>query len=120
MYFTWSPQTFFDESSMAAIAFENGKYVTKKPFSEPETVKFPPPVGEIEVYTSLHSEAATLPQSFESYGLKNLVWKEGGADFWKIKFLADLGLTANEKISIDGTEIARVNFSFGCSKQKIW
>ncbi len=106
MYFTWSPQTFFDESSLDAIAYENGKYVTKRPFSEPQKVRFPKPVGEIDVYVSLHSELATLPQSFESYGLKNLVWKEGGADFWKIKFLADLGLTSAEKIPVNGVEIA--------------
>lgn len=111
MYFTWSPQTFFDESSQDAIVLQDGKYITKRPFSEPQRVKFPKPVGEVEVCTSLHSELATLPQSFESYGLKNLVWKEGGTDFWKIKFLADLGLTSNEKILLNGgTEIAPRTF----------
>jgi saccharopine dehydrogenase-like NADP-dependent oxidoreductase len=110
LYFTWSPQTFFDESSLEAIVLENGKYLSKPSFSSPQTVKFPEPVGTVDVYVSLHSELATIPKSFESYGIKNLVWKEGGADFWKIKFLADLGLTSNEKISIDGVAIAPRKF----------
>jgi saccharopine dehydrogenase-like NADP-dependent oxidoreductase len=110
LYFTWSPQTFFDESSLEAIVLENGKYQARPAFSEPQTVKFPEPVGSVDVYVSLHSELATIPKSFESYGIKNLVWKEGGADFWKIKFLADLGLTSNEKISIDGLAIAPRKF----------
>ena len=85
--------------------------ICQNPLSaSPQTVKFPEPVGSIDVYVSLHSELATIPKSFEDYGIKNLVWKEGGADFWKIKFLADLGLTSNDKISIDGVEIAPRKF----------
>ena len=76
MYFTWSPQTFFDESSLEAIIFKNGKYETRPAFSEPQKVKFPSPVGEVDVFLSLHSELATIPHSFASYGVKNLVWKE--------------------------------------------
>ena len=110
MYFTWSPQTFFDESSLEAIVLEKGKFLSKRPFSDPQTVKFPEPVGSVDVYVSLHSELATIPKSFRSYGIKNLVWKEGGADFWKIKFLADLGLTSNDAIFIDGTEIVPRKF----------
>lgn len=111
MYFTWSPQTFFDESSQDAIVLQDGEYVTKPPFSEPQKIKFPKPIGMVEVYTSLHSELATLPESFAGYGLKNLVWKEGGTDFWKIKFLADLGLTSNDKITLnEETEIAPRTF----------
>jgi lysine 6-dehydrogenase len=110
MYFTWSPQTFFDESSQEAIVFKNGKYEARPPFSEPQKVRFPDPVGEIDVYLSLHSELATIPSSFQSLGLKNLTWKEGGADFWKIKLFADIGLTSDQKISVDGVEVAPRRF----------
>jgi saccharopine dehydrogenase-like NADP-dependent oxidoreductase len=110
LYFTWSPLTFFDESSKDAIIFENGKYVSKPPFSEPQTVVFPKPVGKVDVCLALHSELATLPRSFRNYRLKKVIWKEGGVDFWKIKFLADLGLTSNEKIVYEGREIAPRSF----------
>jgi saccharopine dehydrogenase (NAD+, L-lysine-forming) len=106
MYFTWSPLTFFDESEQEAIVFEKGRYEQKPPFSEPETISFPKPVGKVDVFLALHSELATLPRSFSSYGLKRLVWKEGGADFWKIKLLADLGLTSKKDLPIDGRKIS--------------
>lgn len=108
--FTWSPLTFFDESSKEAIVFEQGKFVTRPPFSEPEKVTFPKPVGKVEVRLALHSEVATLPKSFAKIGLKNVVWKEGGTDLWKIKFLADLGLTSDEPVSFDGVEISPRRF----------
>ncbi|MGI0084290.1 MAG: saccharopine dehydrogenase family protein, partial [Nitrososphaerales archaeon] len=110
MYFAWSPMTFFDESEQEAIVFEDGKYLVRPPFSDPETVRFPKPVGKVDVFLALHSELATLPVSFARYGLKRLVWKEGGADFWKIKLLADLGLTSKEGFKIDGAEIAPRRF----------
>jgi saccharopine dehydrogenase-like NADP-dependent oxidoreductase len=118
IYFTWSPLTFFDESSKEAVVFENGKIVKKPPFSDSETVDFPAPVGKVEVCTALHSELATIPESFESYGVKKVVWKEGGADFWKIRFLADLGLTSDEKIPYGGVEIAPREFLLDLFKKK--
>jgi lysine 6-dehydrogenase len=105
MYFTWSPLTFFDESAQQAIVFENGEYTSRPPFSEPQTVNFSKPVGPIVVYLALHSEIATIPRSFESFGIKHVSWKEGGADFWKIKLLADIGLTSAESISVDGSDV---------------
>lgn len=118
LYFTWSPLTFFDESSKEAIVFENGKYVKRPSFSELQIVDFPKPVGKVEVCTALHSELATIPKSFQSYGLKNVIWKEGGADFWKIRFLADLGLTSDEKISYSGAEISPRSFLLEVLKRR--
>jgi lysine 6-dehydrogenase len=108
--FTWSPLTFFDESSKDAMVFENGKYSSRPALSEPERVRFPKPVGEVDVYLALHSEVATIPKSFKSYGLKKVVWKEGGTDLWKIKFLADLGLTSDEAVEFNGAEISPRKF----------
>ncbi len=108
--FTWSPLTFFDESSKDAIVYENGKYVRHKALSEPQRVRFPVPVGETEVYLALHSEVATIPRSFKNYGLKRVVWKEGGTDLWKIKFLADLGLTSAEPVQFESAMISPRKF----------
>jgi lysine 6-dehydrogenase len=108
--FTWSPLTFFDESSKEAIVFQNGKYVTHPPFSEPERIWFPKPVGEVEVFLALHSEIATIPKSFAKYGLKKVSWKEGGTDLWKIKFLGELGLTSDEKVQYNGAKISPRKF----------
>jgi saccharopine dehydrogenase-like NADP-dependent oxidoreductase len=116
--FTWSPQTFFDESSKEAIVFENGKYHIRAPFSEPEKVRFPEPVGEQQVYVALHSELATIPKSFEGKGVKKVIWKEGGTDIWKIKFLADLGLTSEVPLAFEGREISPRKFLLGILKSK--
>jgi lysine 6-dehydrogenase len=108
--FTWSPLTFFDESSKDAIVFQSGKYVRRPPFSDPEKIKFPKPVGEVEVFLALHSEIATIPKSFAGYGLKKVVWKEGGTDLWKIKFLSELGLTSDDSFQYNGVEISPRKF----------
>ena len=79
-------------------------------FSEPQKVRFPVPVGEMTCIFRFTPSLATLPSSFQSLGLKNLTWKEGGADFWKIKLFADIGLTSDQKIFVDGMEIAPRRF----------
>jgi lysine 6-dehydrogenase len=116
--FTWSPLTFFDESAKDAIVFENGKYLTRPPLGEPETVRFPKPVGDVVVYTALHSEIATIPRSFRSYGVKRVVWKEGGTDIWKIRFLADLGLTSDKSVDFAGTKVSPRHFLLALMKSK--
>jgi saccharopine dehydrogenase-like NADP-dependent oxidoreductase len=110
MYFTWSPQTLFDEATQDAIVYEKGRYVVKPPLSEPETVRFPAPVGSVPVYLALHSELATIPQSFAENGVKNVSWKEGSEDFWKTKFLADLGLVSDKEIPIGGGRVSPRKF----------
>jgi saccharopine dehydrogenase (NAD+, L-lysine-forming) len=78
VYFPWSPSTFLDEMELPAMVFEDGAYAAHPPMSDAEEFEFVPPVGRTRVYRTLHSEAATLPESLRSKGLRHCEWKEGG------------------------------------------
>lgn len=101
---TWSIQTFADEFMQNAIVFENGQLREVPPISLAETVTFPHPIGEVEVFTTLHSELATFPTSFKEKGIRNVNWKEGGPKGWHSDYelLVKLGLMNKEPIEVSG------------------
>jgi len=109
---TWSIQTFADEFTLPAIVFENGEYKEVPPLSLPEPLILPSPIGEVEVFTTLHSEIATFPSSFKDKGLKNANWKEGSVKGWQqdYELLVALGLTGQEKLQFDGIQISPRQF----------
>jgi len=109
---TWSIQTFTDEFMQKAIIFENGAYKEVPPMTLEETIMLPPPIGEVEVFTTLHSELATFPTSFKDKGIRNVNWKEGGAKGWHLDYqlIVELGLASQEPLKIDDISITPRKF----------
>jgi saccharopine dehydrogenase-like NADP-dependent oxidoreductase len=109
---TWSIQTLTDEFSQPAIIFENGEYKEVPALTLPETLILPSPIGEVEAFTTLHSEIATFPSSFKQKGIKNVNWKEGSLKGWQrdYELLAALGLTSQKKITIENAQISPRQF----------
>ena len=109
---TWSIQTFADEFTLPAMVFENGEYKEVPPLTLPESLILPSPIGEVEVFTTLHSEIATFPSSFKDKGVRNVNWKEGSLKGWQqdYELLVALGLTSQDKLQIDGTQISPRQF----------
>jgi saccharopine dehydrogenase-like NADP-dependent oxidoreductase len=109
---TWSIETFTDEFSQSAIIFENGALKEVPPITLGETITLPPPVGEVEVFTTLHSELATFPSSFKEKGIRNVNWKEGGQKGWEQDFqlIVALGLMGREPLTVNGTPITPREF----------
>jgi lysine 6-dehydrogenase len=105
---TWSIQTFTDEFQQNAILYENGAYKEVPPITLGENIMFPPPIGEVEVFTTLHSELATFPSSFKNKGIRNVNWKEGGPKGWHLDFqlIVALGLTSREPLKVRGTSVS--------------
>jgi saccharopine dehydrogenase-like NADP-dependent oxidoreductase len=99
---TWSIQTFADEFTQNAMIFENGELREVPAITLPEPVVFPPPIGEIEAFTTLHSELATFPSSFKDKGIRNVNWKEGGPKGWHqdYQLLEGVGLLKDESLRI--------------------
>lgn len=100
--FTWSPSTFLDEMVLPAMVWEEGKYREAPAMSGGEEYEFPEPIGRTRLYRTLHSEPATLPDSFRSKGLRHCEWREGGPGIEVLQLLASLGFGSEQPIDIRG------------------
>ena len=109
---TWSVQTFTDEFTQNAMVYENGAMKEVPPITLGETITFPLPIGEVEVFTTLHSELATFPSSFKEKGIRNVNWKEGGAKGWHLdnQLIVALGLASPEPLKIGATSVSPRDF----------
>jgi saccharopine dehydrogenase-like NADP-dependent oxidoreductase len=106
--YTFSIATILDELTTPPIAFENGRYVEKPMLSDPEPGRFPPPIGNIVLRQSIHSELGTLAESFRKKGVREV--------FFKINYepqlvnlvqgLVHTGFTSREAIAVNGTRVA--------------
>lgn len=108
--FTWSPSTFLDEMQMNAVVWEEGAYREHPAMSSPEMFDFGPPVGPTKVYRTLHSEAATLPESLRSKGLRHCEWKEGGPGIDLLRTMAMLGLGSDRPVEVKGAPVVPRDF----------
>jgi len=115
---TWSLPTLMDEMTLNAVIFENGRFRGVPPLSLKETVDFPDPVGTTDVYTTIHSEVATLPFSFKDKGIRNVNWKEGGPGFLQNKLLVDIGIASTDPIKFEDLEIIPRDFLMAVLTEK--
>lgn len=92
--------TILDEYTMDAIVFRDGKIGTTAPIAVDETVDFGQPVGVQSVIHTVHSELATIPNTYQSKGIKNVAFKLAlGQEFHnKVKFLVELGFGGKEPV----------------------
>jgi lysine 6-dehydrogenase len=116
--FTWSPSTFLDEMVLPAVVFEYGEYRDYPPMSGAEEFDFLPPVGRTRVYRTLHSEAATLPESLRAKGLARCEWKEGGPGMEVLRTMALLGLGSDRPLVVGGHSISPREFVVALLKRE--
>src|SRR6202158_1264937 len=57
----WSPEVSFDEAVSHPPVYRNHRFILAKRFSEPETFRFPEPIGPVRVVLAAQDEVATLP-----------------------------------------------------------
>lgn len=115
---TWSLDTFLDELVLDAPIFEGGRMKNIPALSRKETVVFPPPVGTMDTFVTIHSEVATLPRSFGRRGLRDVDWMEGTPEILGLKLLADLGLASNEERQFGPVAIAPRKFLMSLVKSR--
>lgn len=108
--FTWSPSTFLDEMQMPAVVFEGGTYRDHPAMSGAERYEFEAPVGPTVVYRTLHSEAATLPDSLREKGIRHCEWKEGGPGIDLLRSMALLGLGGTAPVEVRGHPVVPREF----------
>jgi lysine 6-dehydrogenase len=98
----YSLDTILDEFTIPAMAFRDGAFVEVSPLGEPEEIDFPPPIGRRGVFTTLHSEVATLPRAFP--GVREITFKIAleQALVDRFQLIAALGLASTEPIEAGG------------------
>jgi saccharopine dehydrogenase-like NADP-dependent oxidoreductase len=94
--FGYSPDTLLDEFAMPSALFRDGSMRMVPPLdpAERRRERFPPPVGELDLDTTLHSEVATLPAFFAARGIREVTFRQGfEAGFAdRLRLLVQLGL----------------------------
>lgn len=118
LYFTWSPSTFFDELVMPAVHYSDGKFIESAPMSRNEEYDFGENIGKVGIYRTLHSEVATMPDSFADKGIKHVEWLEGSRDILNMKLIADIGFGKTEEFELDGTKFKPREFFFRFLKKQ--
>jgi lysine 6-dehydrogenase len=116
--FTWSPSTFLDEMVLDAVVWEDGVYRNYPAMSGAEEYDFPPPVGSTRLYRTLHSEAATLPESLKDKHLRHCEWREGGPGIDLLRTLALLGLGSEKPLEVRGVSLPPRDFLLALLKRE--
>ena len=104
--------TLLDEFVMNPYIFENGEWRAVEPFYGAEVIDFPPPVGPQTVYSTLHSEEATIPATFKDKGLQHMSFKLAlpRAFEEKLRFLVELGLGSKDTLDINSVSVVPRDF----------
>ena len=103
---SYSILTVLDEASRPAALFTGGKLTFVEALSRPVRVEFPKPVGTMEPACTLHSEVATLPESFRAKGVREVSFRIAfpGGLMERLRFVHALGLTSTTPVPIGSSE----------------
>jgi saccharopine dehydrogenase (NAD+, L-lysine-forming) len=96
--------TTIEECLNPPVIWENGKWFTTAPFSEPEIFDFPE-IGPVEIVNVEHEEVLLMPRWVKT---KRATFKYGLGDQFigVLKTLHMLGLDSKEKITVKGMQVA--------------
>jgi len=107
----YSLKTILEEFSMAPAVFTRGKLTFVEPMSGDVPHRFPPPVGVRRPMYTIHSEVATLPESYAGKGIREVSFKIAfDAEFLdRVRFLRDLGMASHEPIDLTGVKVRPID-----------
>lgn len=103
----YSIDTILDEFTLAGMAMIEGELREIAPASQDETFDFPSPVGDQLAIATLHSELASMPQTFASSGVREITFKVafGESFISNYRVVSDLGLAATEPVKLGEAEV---------------
>ena len=98
----YTAYTLFDEFTDRPTILERGRIKLMEPLSGQDTYKFPPPVGKKTCFYTLHSELATLPQSYYYKGLRDCSFRVCFPEelVHDVQLLIEFGMTSNKPMKI--------------------
>ena len=102
---TWSPIDWIDELCVPAAVYREGKIEYVPPLHEKEVYDFPPPLGPLPVYKTLHDETFLIPKHIK--GIRNADFRIGVDDEFAMlaRTLRRLGLSSKKSVNVKGTEV---------------
>ncbi len=104
--------TTIEECLNPPVIWENGKWFTTAPFSEPEIFDFPE-IGPVEIVNVEHEEVLLMPRWIKT---KRATFKYGLGDQFigVLKTLHMLGLDNKEKITVKGLQVSPRDLVAAC------
>ncbi len=93
--------TLLDEYTLDAMLFDNGELKAVSPMSGEKTLDFPEPVGRKCAIYTLHSELASMPETYKKKGIKHVSFRLAlEPEFHeKLKLLCALGFGTRETVT---------------------
>ena len=104
-FITWSPIDMFDETSVPAAVFKNGKIEFIPPLSSKQYFDFPEPLGRLPVYKTNHDETYFLPMGIKTlkHASFNIFIDDNFAQ--AATTFRKYGLLGTEPIEVKGTKV---------------
>jgi saccharopine dehydrogenase-like NADP-dependent oxidoreductase len=108
---SYSITTILEEFSLPPAVFSDGRMQFVEPMSGAEPHSFPRPVGRQAPMYTLHSEVATLPESYREKGVQEVSFKIAfDPEFVsRVKFMLDMGLGSKQPIHVNGRKVVPVD-----------
>ena len=102
---SFSIWTTIEECLNPPVIWEDGRWFTTPPFSEPEVFDFPEGIGPVECVNVEHEEVLLMPRWVDA---RRATFKYGlGEEFIGVlKTLHMLGLDSTEKVRVGGVEVS--------------
>jgi len=102
---SFSIWTTIEECLNPPVVWEDGRWFTTPPFSEPEVFDFPEGIGRVECVNVEHEEVLLMPRWVET---RRATFKYGlGEEFIDVlKTLHKLGLDSTQKVRVGGAEVS--------------
>ena len=106
----YSIRTIMEEYTDESVQFLDGEYRTLPPLSGRMEIEFPSPIGRQICIHTLHSEPATIPESFKNKGVKEVTWRLSlPAEFEeRAQFLASVGFGSKQSLKVQGVDVVPV------------
>ncbi|HET6346677.1 MAG TPA: saccharopine dehydrogenase C-terminal domain-containing protein, partial [Myxococcota bacterium] len=104
---SYSIQTILEEASKPAAFFTKGKMTFVPPMSGGLVQRFPRPIGAQAPHMTLHSEVATLPDSYRHQGVQEVSFRIAfdAETTARLRFLHLLGLTSEVPVQVGDVEV---------------
>lgn len=105
---SYSLETVLDEADLPAAVFTGGKLTFVEPMSGTLEVEFPSPVGRQRPSYTLHSELATLPQSYRAKGVREVSFRIAFPEVLdgQLRLLRSMGLTGKKPVPVGAARVS--------------